>query len=166
MSRSRTRNLAQQPHTNTNHVNPIPSLPSRPGRILLGSAAILGATFGGVWYYMIIKQSRKASREPGERGALPSWEYRILQAVNPVRDAGSSTTHQNARDASTVEPRTEPRTLPLDMPNSEPGRSQHHTFASGGTALCKENGAMMHPVPERGRGDDLVNAKKHPPYKD
>ncbi|KAH9996729.1 hypothetical protein BJV74DRAFT_283910 [Russula compacta] len=68
-----------------NPTNPIPRLPHRPGRILLGGAAVIGGIFAGTWFYMSMKHARKANREPGERGALPSWEYRILQAVDPAR---------------------------------------------------------------------------------
>lgn len=41
-------------------------------QILLGGAAIIGGIFAGTWLYMSTKQARKASREPGEKGALPS----------------------------------------------------------------------------------------------
>ena len=71
----------------------IPRLPSRPGtvslrfyaetkrrpnsystcqQVLLGGATIIGGIFAGTWFYMSTKQARKASREPGEKGALPS----------------------------------------------------------------------------------------------
>lgn len=43
-----------------------------PPQILLGGAALIGGIFAGTWSYMSTKQARKASREPGERGALPS----------------------------------------------------------------------------------------------
>jgi hypothetical protein len=38
----------------------------------LGGAAIIGGIFAGTWFYMSTKQARKASREPGELGSLPS----------------------------------------------------------------------------------------------
>ncbi|KAH9073022.1 hypothetical protein EDB83DRAFT_153742 [Lactarius deliciosus] len=134
-----------------------PRLPSRPGRILLGGAAIIGGTFAGAWYYMSAKQAYKASREPGEQGSLPSWEYRISQAVDPVRGSGSGT-DTNA-GAGTVEPRTSPPTAPNRDPNRSP---QHRTLASG-DALYSENGAKMQPVPQRDRGDGLAYTKKSSP---
>ncbi|KAH9048414.1 hypothetical protein EDB84DRAFT_229572 [Lactarius hengduanensis] len=135
--------------------NPFPRLPSRPGRILLGGAAIIGGTFAGAWYYMSAKQAYKASREPGEQGSLPSWEYRISQAVDPVRGSGSRTD----AGAGTVEPRTSPPAAPNRDPNRSP---QHRTLASGasGDALYSENGAKMQPVPQRDRGDGLAYTKK------
>ncbi|KAI0250682.1 hypothetical protein BJV78DRAFT_1283093 [Lactifluus subvellereus] len=134
----------------------IQGLPSRPGRILLGGAVIICGTFAGAWYYMSAKHARKASRELDERGALPSWEYRILQAVDPVRGTGSGTTRPNTRTASTIEPRT----LPPDAPDRNPDRSQHRTLSSGGEVLRAENGATMHPVPQRDRGDGLPYTKR------
>jgi hypothetical protein len=80
----------------TNYTHPIPGRPYRPGRVsprsgpllfriiaeltrvrpflqaLLGGAAIIGSILAGTWIYMSTKQARKASREPGERGSLPS----------------------------------------------------------------------------------------------
>jgi len=41
-------------------------------QVLLGGATIVGGIFAGTWFYMSTKQARKASREPGEKGALPS----------------------------------------------------------------------------------------------
>ncbi|KAH9006542.1 hypothetical protein EDB86DRAFT_2824750 [Lactarius hatsudake] len=133
-----------------------PRLPSRPGRTLLGGVAIIGGTFAGAWYYMSAKQAYKASREPGEQGSLPSWEYRISQAVDPVRGSGSRT-DTNA-GASTVEPRASPPAAPNRDPNRSP---QHRTLASG-DALYSENGAKMQPVPQRDRGDGLAYTKKSP----
>jgi hypothetical protein len=40
--------------------------------MLLGGAAIIGGIFAGTWFYMSTMQARKASRAPGEKGALPS----------------------------------------------------------------------------------------------
>ncbi len=79
-------------HNTNSPTNPtIPRLPSRPAwvlspplrrsaaelihhvpQILLGGATIIGGIFAGTWLYMSAKQARKASREPGEKGALPS----------------------------------------------------------------------------------------------
>lgn len=85
-------------HHSNNPADPIPRLPSRPGRVsepalwsflcaelplklthhvhvpqmLLGGAAIIGGIFAGTWFYMSTMQARKASRAPGEKGALPS----------------------------------------------------------------------------------------------
>jgi len=122
--------------SNNNPANPIPRLPSRPGRILLGGAAIIGGIFAGTWFYMSTKQARKASREPGERGALPSWEYRIKQAVETPRGA---MTRQNTRPTGAVEPRAPP----VDAPKRDPDRSQHGTLTTGEEALRAENGANM-----------------------
>ncbi|KAH9962977.1 hypothetical protein BC827DRAFT_1266763 [Russula dissimulans] len=134
---------------------PVPGPPSRPGRILLGGTAVIGGLFAGAWLYMSTKQARKASRDPDEQGALPSWEYRILHAVDPVRSArkgpsaGPDTVRPNARHADTVELRT----VPPDAPNRDPDRSQHRAPSLGEEALRAENGAMMHPVSQRDRGD-------------
>jgi len=124
--------------------------------MLLGGAAIIGGTFAGAWYYMTAKQAYKATREPGERGSLPSWEYRISHAVDPVRGSGSGT------DTDTGTRIVEPRASPLAAPNRDPNRSQHRTLASG-DALYSENGARMHPVPQRDRGDGLAYTKISPP---
>ncbi|KAI0296445.1 hypothetical protein BC826DRAFT_1103863 [Russula brevipes] len=70
-----TTNSAQ---THRTPVNRISGLPSRPGTIFLGGAAIIGGLFAGTWYYMSAKQARKASREPGERGSLPSCKLKPL----------------------------------------------------------------------------------------
>jgi hypothetical protein len=88
-------------------------------------------------------------------------EYRISQAVDPVRGTGSSTpTGPNKRPANVVESRT----LPLDAPNREPDRSQHRTLSSGDEVLRAENGAPMHPVPQRDRGDGLPYTKRVSDY--
>jgi len=126
----------------------------------MGGATIIGAIFAGTWFYMAPNQARKASREPGEWGSLPSWEYRILQAVDPVRGAGSGTgtgtTRTNTRSTSTVEPRA----VPLDAPDRDPDRSQHRAQSAVEEPLRAENGAMMHPVPQRDRGDGLAYTKR------
>ncbi|KAH9979731.1 hypothetical protein BJV74DRAFT_119410 [Russula compacta] len=125
-----------------NPTNPIPRLPHRPGRILLGGAAVIGGIFAGTWFYMSMKHARKANREPGERGALPSWEYRILQAVDPARGSGSgsgTTRPNNTPHASKVEP---------------------HALSSAEEALCAENGAKMRTVPQREQGDGLADTKR------
>jgi hypothetical protein len=83
-------------------------------------------------------------------------EYRILQAVDPARGAGSGTTRQGTRKASAVEPRE----APLDAPNRDSDRSQHRTISAGEEPLRAENGAMMHPVPQRDRGDGLAYTKR------
>ncbi|KAH9973778.1 hypothetical protein BGW80DRAFT_1458828 [Lactifluus volemus] len=153
--------MSRNPQISKSPAASISGLPSRPGRrllqIVLGGAVLIGGTFAGAWYYMSMKHARKASREPGEPGALPSWEYRLSQAVDPVRGAGSGTpTVPNKRPANTVESRT----LPLDAPNHDPDRSQHRTLSSGDGVLRAENGAVMHPVPQRDRGDGLPYTKR------
>ena len=86
-------NLAMSAVHNSPRNPAISRLPSRPGRvslptsyaetppnsyshhvsqILIGGAAIIGGIFAGTWFYMSTKQARKASREPGEKGSLPS----------------------------------------------------------------------------------------------
>lgn len=87
---------------------------------------------------------------------LCTGEYRISQAVDPVRGAGSA----NKRPANAVESRT----LPLDAPNHDPDRSQHRTLSSGDEVLRAENGAAMHPVPQRDRGDGLPYTKRVSDY--
>ncbi|KAI0261620.1 hypothetical protein BC834DRAFT_461228 [Gloeopeniophorella convolvens] len=140
--------------------NQTTGLPARPGRVFLGGAAIIGGTFAAVWYYLNTKHARKASREPGEPGSLPSWEHRILQAVDPVRGEGSGTPDARVtRRAGDIDSRA----LPLGVPTREPDRAQHRTLASGGAPLYAENGAMMHPVPQRDRGDGFAYTKKQPP---
>jgi len=132
-------------------------LPSRPGRILLGSATIIGGIFAGTWFYMSTKQARKASREPGEKGALPSWEYRMRQTTVETPRGGAPSLSGSSGSAFAMAHQTlEPRTLPLDAPNHDPGSdaSQHHTISPGEEALPRtESGAKMQPVPERDRGD-------------
>jgi len=76
--------------------------------------------------------------------------------VDPVHGAGSGTTRPDARPASTVESRA----VPLDAPNRDPDRSQHRTLSAGEEPLHAENGAMMHPVPQRDRGDGLAYTKR------
>ncbi|KAH8996361.1 hypothetical protein EDB92DRAFT_1598121 [Lactarius akahatsu] len=151
-STPRTAPRTMSTHASLENRNSFPRLPSRPGRILLGGAAVIGGTFAGAWYYMSAKQAYKASREPGEQGSLPSWEYRLSQAVDPVRGSGSGTN----TGAGTVEPRTSPPAAP----NRDPNRSRQHRTLASGDALYSENGAKMQPVPQRDRGDGLAYTKK------
>jgi hypothetical protein len=98
-------------------------------------------------------------------------EYRILQAVEPVRGgAGSDSgwrwswswsgaaSRPDVRRAAVVEPRSPP----LDAPNRDPAdRAQHRTLSPGGEeALRAENGAKMQPTPQRDRGDGLAYTKR------
>jgi hypothetical protein len=96
-------------------------------------------------------------------------EYRILQAVEPVRggagsdsDSGSgagAASRPDVRRAAAVEPRSPP----LDAPNRDPAdRAQHRTLSPGGEeeALRAENGAKMQPTPQRDRGDGLAYTKR------
>jgi len=144
----------------------IPRLPSRPGGILLGGATIIGGIFAGTWFYMSTKQARKASRETGEKGALPSWEYRMrqpqTQTVETPRPRGGNALSgtSSGSGSATAHQIIEPRTLPLDAPNRDPGssdRSQLGTLSPGEEALRSESGAKMQPVPQRDRdrGDGL-----------
>ena len=76
--------------------------------------------------------------------------------MDPVRGAGSGTARPDARPASTVESRA----VPPDAPNRDPDRSQHHTLSAHEGVPHAENGAMMHPVPQRDRGDGLAYTKR------
>lgn len=76
--------------------------------------------------------------------------------MDPVRRGGSGTTRPDARSASNVESRA----VPPDAPNRDPDRSQHRTLSAGEEPLHAENGAMMHPVPQRDRGDGLAYTKR------
>ncbi|KAF8483281.1 hypothetical protein DFH94DRAFT_689781 [Russula ochroleuca] len=147
-----------------------PRLPSRPGRILLGGAAIIGWVFTGTWFYMSTKRARRKggtskllSTTPRPPFSGPAFvkptlagEYRIKHTVDPPRRAlsssGSVTTDQNTRPAAAVEPRTLP---PPDSPNHDLDRSQHRMLTTGEEALRAGNGAKMQPAPQRDRGDGL-----------
>lgn len=149
----------------------VPRLPSRPGRILLGGATIIGGIFAGTWFYMSTKQARKASREPGEKGALPSWEYRMRQTVEIPRahdsahsGSGSGTGTGSGTGFATAHQTIEQPTLPLDAPKRDPAidRSQLGTLSPGKEAMRSEVNAQMQPVLRHDRGDGLQHTKWDP----
>ncbi|KAI9465748.1 hypothetical protein BJY52DRAFT_1183327 [Lactarius psammicola] len=100
-------------HTRTARLenrNSFPRLPSRPGRMLLGGAAIIGGTFAG------------------DMGSTESRRQSTLCAA-PALESVADT------DAGTVEPRASPPA----PPNRDPNRSaQHRTLAFWRRALLGE----------------------------
>lgn len=135
---------------------PIPSgtgLPSRPGRVVLGGAAIVASTFGLFWMYLQRNQARRA--DPNAPGSVSGWEHRLHDAAYPDSEVSTST-------AAT---RSQRLFLPLPPPK-EPNREQHRTIATvrrdgeGAHPLRDDHGGFLHPTPQRDRGDGLAYTKR------
>ncbi|THH08494.1 hypothetical protein EW146_g8966 [Bondarzewia mesenterica] len=134
-------------------------LPARPGRVVLGGAAIVAATFGAMWIYLQQKQARKA--EPKHATSVPAWEYRLQSMANP---GGPPPEAKPAAASTGVQHLFLPSNPPA--PPVEPNRQQHRTMTTvsqegeGEMPLTNKNGGMMHPTPQRDRGDGLAYTKR------
>ncbi|KIJ61862.1 hypothetical protein HYDPIDRAFT_158815 [Hydnomerulius pinastri MD-312] len=103
-----------------------PRIPKGRPAILFGGVAVVATGFASWWFGLLRHHARKEELDPVTGGSLPTWEYRIQQAQNPVENADKPATLRQNNSSPPPDPPAPGKQGAHPGPTTNKGNSPEH----------------------------------------